>query len=80
MGDAAEYTASVYVPSGGGRPRTFIRKAYNDNELDDNYEKNITCLIKVDLYAAHVRRTDGYHAEEPMPPTAKKRNTLVEHE
>ena len=40
---------------------------------------NITCLIKIDLYAAHVRRADGYHSEKPMPPTPKKRNTLVEH-
>ena len=84
IGDAAEYTASVYVPGGGGRPRTFVRRAYSTYELDDNYEKkngiNITCLIKIDLYAAHVRRADGYHAKEPMPPTTQKRNTLVKHE
>ena len=41
---------------------------------------NITCLIKIDLYAAHVRRTDGNHAKKPMSPTTQKRHTLVEHE
>ena len=28
IGDAAEYTASVYVPGGGGRPRRLVRSAY----------------------------------------------------
>ena len=27
IGDAAEYTASVYVPGGGGRPRRLVRSA-----------------------------------------------------
>jgi hypothetical protein len=63
----------------GGRARLCEEPTLN--ELDyKTMRRDITYLIKINLYAAHVCRTDGYHAEKPVPPTPKKRNTLIEHE
>jgi hypothetical protein len=39
-----------------------------------------THLIKVYFNAAYVRRTYGNHAEKPVPPTPKHRNTFIQHE
>lgn len=39
-----------------------------------------THLIKVYFNAAYIRRAYGNHAEKPMPPAPKHRNTFVQHE
>jgi hypothetical protein len=37
-------------------------------------------LIKVYFNAPYVRRTYGDHAEKPVPPAPKHRNTFIQHE
>jgi hypothetical protein len=83
IGDAAEYTASVYVPGGGGRPRTFVRKACFHEPVSDCHEEgkanHRAHLIEVYFNAAHVRRAYGNHAEKPVPPAPEHSDTFVQH-
>jgi len=53
-----------------------VRKKTKENKE----KKNCTHLIKVNFDTAHVRRAYGHHAEKPVPPTAKHRDTFVQHE
>lgn len=48
--------------------------------LQGRVRRVVTNLVKVYLDAAHVRRTDGNHAEEAVSPSTKERNALVEDE